>query len=357
MKRVDRSRRTLKPQTSAGASLAAVLASAWPLLAAGAATSVAGGLALFSDWTARRVERAYPPKGRFLRIRNSDLHYIDVGSGPPIVMVHGLDGQAGDFTYSLVELLADDHRVIVLERPGSGHSTQAADTQASIREQAHTLADFIAALGLETPLVMGHSFGGAVALSLALDYPQAVGGLALVAPLTRPEIRIPKIFKPLAIRSSLLRRLFAHTLAVPLSMACSNTMLDNIFGPEHAPADYAVKGGQYLSLRPKSFYTSSTDLTAANDDLPRMVARYKQLKLPVGVLYGSDDRVLDPKVHGLSLGELIEDLELQLVPGGHMLPVTQPATTAAFVRRMASRIPRSSVEPALLQSMRERAVA
>jgi pimeloyl-ACP methyl ester carboxylesterase len=301
-----------------------------PLVLAGAATglagAIAGGLALFSDWTARRVERENPPKGRFLRVRDADIHYVDVGSGPAIVMLHGLDGQVGDFTYSLVEMLADDHRVIVLERPGSGHSTQPADAMASIREQARTVAAFIAALGLERPLVMGHSFGGAVALSLALDHPDAVGGLALVAPLTCAEIRIPKIFKPLAIRSPALRKLFAHTLAVPLSMACTDTMLGNIFGPERPPADYAVKGGQFLSLRPKSFYTSSTDLTAANDDLPRMVSRYRHLKLPVGVLYGSDDRV----------------------PGGHMLPVTQPATTAAFVRRMARKLPTAAhTDPAV----------
>ncbi|MGC1301685.1 MAG: alpha/beta hydrolase [Caulobacteraceae bacterium] len=316
-------------------------------------------MALFSDWTARRIERAYPPSGRFLRVRNADLHYIDVGSGSPILMIHGLDGQAGDFTYSLVERLANDHRVIVLERPGSGHSTQPADTLASIHEQAHTVADFIAALELEAPLVVGHSFGGAVALSLALDYPERVGALALVAPLTCPEIRIPKIFKPLAIRSPALRKLFAHTLAVPLSMACSHTMMDNIFGPEHAPADYADKGGQPLSLRPKSFYTSSTDLTAANDDLPGMVARYTQLKLPVGVLYGSDDRVLDHHVHGVALTDLIANLELDVVPGGHMLLVTQPETTAAFVRRMAGRIqPSRRVRaPARARAKRQLAVA
>jgi pimeloyl-ACP methyl ester carboxylesterase len=346
MKSEGLSSRSQGPKGGAGTSGTQPASGVWPLLAVGAATGVAGalagGLALFSGWTARRVERQNPPRGRFLRVRDADLHYVDAGSGPPVVIIHGLDGQVGDFTYSLVERLADDHRVIVLERPGSGHSTQPTDALASIREQARTVAAFIGALGLEAPLVMGHSFGGAVALALALDHPEAVGALALVAPLTCPEIRIPKIFKPLAIRSRALRKLFAHTLAVPLSMVCSETMLDEIFGPEHAPMDYAVKAGQDLSLRPKSFYTSSTDLTAANDDLPRMVARYKQLKLPVGVLYGSEDRVLDHRVHGLALTDLIEHLELDLVPGGHMLPVTQPDTTAAFVRRMASRIGASS---------------
>jgi pimeloyl-ACP methyl ester carboxylesterase len=324
-----------RPVSAAATPLPLILAAGG---VAGLAGAVAGGLALFSNWTARRVERENPPQGRFIRIRNANLHYVELGSGPPIVMVHGLDGQVGDFTYSLAERLAGDHRVIVLERPGSGHSTQPADDQARICEQAHTLAAFIQALGLERPLVVGHSFGGAVALSLALDHPELVGALALVAPLTCHEIRIPRIFKPLAIRSPALRKLFAHTLAVPLSMACTRTMLDNIFGPERAPDDYAVKGGQDLSLRPKSFYTSSTDLTAANDDLPRMVARYRQLTLPVGVLYGSDDRVLDHRAHGVALTDLIPDLELDLVPGGHMLPVTQPDVTAAFIRRMAGRV-------------------
>ena len=261
---------------------------------AGAATGVAGGLALFSDLMARRAESRYPPQGRFLRVRGSDLHYVDRGSGPPVLILHGLDGHVGDFTYALLDTLADDFRVIILERPGSGHSTQPTEALAGIREQARTVADVITALQLDAPLVVGHSFGGAVALALALDFPDLVGGLALVAPLTRPEIRIPSIFKPLAIRSRALRKLFAHTLAVPFSMACSSQMLEQIFEPERAPPDYAAKGGQQLTLRPKSFYTSSTDLTAANDDLPDMVDRYRQLKLPVGVLYGSDDHVLGP---------------------------------------------------------------
>ena len=305
---------------------------------AGAATGVAGGLALFSDLMARRAESRYPPQGRFLRVRGSDLHYVDRGSGPPVLILHGLDGHVGDFTYALLDTLADDFRVIILERPGSGHSTQPTEALAGIREQARTVADVITALQLDAPLVVGHSFGGAVALALALDFPDLVGGLALVAPLTRPEIRIPRIFKPLAIRSRALRKLFAHTLAVPFSMACSSQMLEQIFEPERAPPDYAAKGGQQLTLRPKSFYTSSTDLTAANDDLPDMVDRYRQLKLPVGVLYGSDDHVLDHRLHGAGLVELIEDLELELVPGGHMLPVTQPQATAAFVRRVAGRL-------------------
>ena len=312
-------------------------AAVWPLIVAGATTGLASGLALFSSWTARNVERAFPPKGRFLRVRNTDLHYVDQGAGPAIVMIHGLDGQVGDFTYSLVERLAGDYRVIVLERPGSGHSTQPADAFASIREQAHTIADFISALRLEAPLVVGHSFGGAVALALALEHPEQVAGLALVAPLTHPEIRIPKMFKPLAIRSPALRKLFAHTLAVPLSIASADVMMKKVFGPERPPADFALKGGQYLSLRPKSFYTSSTDLNAANDDLPNMVPLYRHLKLPVGVLYGSEDGVLDHQVHGSALRHSIDDLDLEIRPGGHMLPVTQPQATADFVRRIARR--------------------
>ena len=312
--------------------------SLWSLALAGAATGLAGGLALFSSWTARKVERDFPPQGRFITIGETVLHYVEQGRGPAVVMIHGLDGQVGDFTYSLVDRLATDYRVIVLERPGSGHSSQPSDALASLRAQARTVASFISALKLEKPLVVGHSFGGAVALALALYHPKEVGGLALVAPLTQPEIHIPAAFKPLAIRSPALRKLFAHTLAVPLSIAGGHAMLELVFGPERPPEDFALKGGQFLSLRPKSFYTSSTDLTAANDDLPEMARLYSHLKLPVGVLYGSEDRVLDHRVHGLVLRDSVENLDLQLLPGGHMLPVTQPEATAGFVMRMARRV-------------------
>ncbi|GGC53645.1 alpha/beta fold hydrolase [Chelatococcus reniformis] len=300
---------------------------------------IAGGLALFSWVIQRGVERVAPPLGRFLDIDGQRIHYLDVGSGPPILMIHGLGGQMGNFTYALAGRLADDFRLIIVDRPGSGYSTRPRDARCNVRAQAATMAGVAAALGLERPLVVGHSLGGAIALALAIDHPQTVGGLALIAPFTQPQDEAPPMFRALDVRSPLLRTLIAWTAAVPMGVLRAEQIADAVFAPERPPDDFARKGGGVLSLRPKSYWNSSADMVVAGDDLPTMLERYGSLAGPVGMLYGTGDNLLDHCVHALKAKEQIPGLALELVPGGHMLPVTQPDAAARMIRSVAAAMP------------------
>jgi cation diffusion facilitator CzcD-associated flavoprotein CzcO/alpha-beta hydrolase superfamily lysophospholipase len=304
-------------------------------LAATAAVATIGGLALFAKLTERRIERMVPPDGRMIEIDGRRMHYRERGEGPPIVMIHGLAGQMRNFSYALLDRLATDHRVILIDRPGSGYSAPGA--AANVRAQAAQVARFIAALGLEKPLVVGHSLGGAVALALALDHPGAVGGLALIAPLTQPQDSVPAAFERLAIASPAARKAVAWTLAVPAALLAGEKGTAAAFAPEPVPADFAIRGGGALVARPGAFQAAAADLVAANDDLPEMVARYPGLSLPVAILYGRDDRVLDPAVHGRRLAEALPAATLTLIDGGHMVPVTRPDETAAWIRAQVTR--------------------
>jgi len=60
---------------------------------------------IFTAITARRVEKALPPRGQFLEVLGARIHYLDKGAGPPILIVHGIGGQLGNFTYALLERL------------------------------------------------------------------------------------------------------------------------------------------------------------------------------------------------------------------------------------------------------------
>lgn len=292
-------------------------------------------LVLFTASTARRVEAALPPLGEFLEVDGARIQYVDRGRGPTILMIHGLGGQLRHFTHSLVARLERDFRVVVMERPGAGHSTRAPGSSAAPRAQAATVARFIRALGLERPLVVGHSLGGAVALALATEHPELVGGLALVAPLTQVEDEVPSVFRTLYIESAALRWLIAWTLATPAALLRRKAALDMIFGPEAVPPDYALAGGGMLSLRPRSFVSAATDLVAVRADMPALVERYASLRVPVGILFGTGDRILDHEVHGVAMRARVPNLRLELVAGGHMLPVTMPDRVAAFVRDIA----------------------
>jgi pimeloyl-ACP methyl ester carboxylesterase len=296
------------------------------------------GLLLFTAWTARHVESSMPPCGKFIDIDGVRLHYVDKGRGPVLLLIHGLAGQVLNFTHSQLGRLAHDFRVVILDRPGSGYSLRPDETLAPLAAQARIISRFCQALGLERPVVVGHSLGGAVALALALDHPNQVGALALIAPVTQQPESVPPPFDGLAISSPLLRRLVAWTLATPLAIANRDRALAMLFGPQPVPADFATRGGGLLSLRPCAFIGASAEVIAAEQDLPGMIPRYKNLTAPVGILYGTEDRILDPALHAQSFATKVPGTDLELIEGaGHMLLISSADRTAAFVARVARR--------------------
>ena len=295
------------------------------------------GLVAFTAFTARRVEKALPPRGKFLDLDGARIHYLDKGSGAAIVLVHGLGGQMGNFAYGVVEQLTNESRVVVIDRPGSGYSTRASDDAAHLAAQAAYVAAFIRGLGLDRPLLVGHSLGGAIALRVALDHPETISGLALIAPLTHVPPHVPEPFRPLDIDSQLVRRLLAWTVATPMGILRGATVLKQIFSPDPVPPDFPIRGGGILGLRPSSFCNVSADLVAADVDLASMVERYPTIRIPVAILYGTSDNILDYRFHGESMKAKLPQLQLRLVEGaGHMLPVSAPAVTADFIRNSAA---------------------
>ncbi|MGO9513537.1 MAG: alpha/beta fold hydrolase [Steroidobacteraceae bacterium] len=307
------------------------------LLGIGFAAVAIGGLVVFTLLTARRVQAALPPAGRFIEVPGARLHIVERGQGPALLLVHGLAGQLCHFTYGIVDELATQYRVVAVDRPGSGYSVRAAGASASLSAQADALAALIETLRLGRPVVVGHSLGGALALALAQRHPQQVAGLALVAPLTHLTQGVPAPFRGLAIAKPWLRTLVAWTLAVPLSIAMRKQVLGVLFAPESVPRDFATRGGGLLALRPSHFIAASADLAAIPDDLPEMMQRYGAMHLPVNILYGRGDRILNPQTQGEALAAKLPGAQLTLVDGGHMLPITAPARTAQFIREAAGR--------------------
>lgn len=301
----------------------------------------------FSAWMTRRIEAAVPRDGCVVEVDGERFHYRDEGKGPPLVMIHGLMGSSRNLTYALSAQLREHFRVITLDRPGSGYSTRHAGTAADLPGQARQIARFMQTLDLDKPLVLGHSLGGAISLALALDHPETVAGLVLVAPLTHPQPTLPLVFWSLAVRPGWLRRWVAHTLTVPIGLLTRRTVVKGVFAPDAAPDDFATRGGGLLGMRPDNFYAASSEIALVNDDLPQMVKRYPRLTLPIGLIYGAQDRVLDFRKHGQALADAVPGLKLQLVEGrGHMLPITATARVVELVQQVAKRVrPLQNVAP------------
>lgn len=297
------------------------------------------GAHLFTRSVAAKVRKAMPPAGRFVDVTGGRLHYTERGQGRPIVLIHGLSGNLHNFSYGLIDRLAEDYRVIAVDRPGSGHSTRISGDYAPLSKQAAMIAELVDALELDRPLIVGHSMGGAVSLLMALNHPKTVGGLAMLAPLTAIQERAPGVFKGIDIPNPVVRKLIAQTLAIPFSIRRGEAMLKIVFAPEEPPADFRARGGGLLTLRPEAFYGAATDLSMVHLDMVPVQERYADITQPIGMLYGDGDAVLDCQSHVRAVQLHQPEMHLEIMPGvGHMPLVTQLDATEAFVRTMASKI-------------------
>ncbi len=308
------------------------------LVIVGLAILIGLGLFAYTAWTAYRVEKSMPARGQFIEIDGARLHYIEAGSGTPILLIHGLGGQLLNFRHALFGKLTDRHRVVAIDRPGSGYSARTAKADASITAQANTIATAIDALKLDRPLVVGHSLGGAIALALALDHPDKVSGLALLAPLTTTSDEVPELFRGLVIKTNLMRRVVSWTMAIPLSIRNSQQTLDVVFGPDAVPDDFGTRGGGLLSLRPESFITASRDLVAVPEALPGYSCRYEAITCPIGIIFGTGDKVVDYRANGAAMVMRLPHLIFKTIDNaGHMIPVTHAERVAAFIETMAEK--------------------
>lgn len=284
------------------------------------------------------IEARVPQDGVRIEVGGTHLHVLDQGEGPAIVLIHGLLGQMRNFAPDLVDTLAQEHRVILVDRPGSGYSDALPAGTNGIAEQSDSIAALIEKMDLGAPTVVGHSLGGAVALSLALDHPTNVGAVALIAPATQPQREAPSAFAALTLETNVVRRALAFTLATPVGITVFNRSAAALFAPEPLLASFSTIGGGLLAVRPENFLAGGNDLMALRDALPDLSMRYSELNLPIDILFGAGDQILDPMHNGRSVAEQIPGATYTEIDGGHMIPFTAPDVVAEWILDAADRV-------------------
>lgn len=280
-----------------------------------------------------------PVAGKFVEVDGQRIHYVEAGQGPPLLFVHGLAGQLHHFKGTIFDQLKDRYRLVALDRPGSGYSTRPMTAAAGLSAQAATIVKFMQATGIERPLLVGHSLGGAIALTLAVEHPQAIRGLVLISPLTHDTGHIPPAFASLNIHSRWLRRFLCETFAVPTSLRMAPQTLSFVFGPQPAPPDYPTRGGGLVGLTPSHIYAAGADFVDAQADLGRIERRYGEIDMPVAVMFGTADNLLDWRQHGEAMRDKIKGADVEIVDGlGHMPQFIMPQRVAALIERVAARV-------------------
>jgi pimeloyl-ACP methyl ester carboxylesterase len=279
-------------------------------------------ITLLGSW---KIARDYPPTGRFVEVNGGRLHILDLDARKerrpndlPVVMLHGASGNLGDMQYAFGFLLPRIHRTIMVDRPGHGWSERWAEDGASPARQAAMIDEMLGQLGIERAIIVAHSFAGVVATALALDHPDRVAGLVLIAPVLNPwSTGIAWYYSVAA--TPYIGPLFAWTLALPVGEFLMEPTVALVFWPQLAPDDYVQHAAIPLVLRPKNFLANARDVAGLHAFVSTQAPRYPLIKAPTIIIAGDRDTVVSPEIHARAFAAILPNSKLIMLKGyGHM---------------------------------------
>lgn len=279
----------------------------------------AGGAIAATGDPAARAEATHPPLGKFVEAAGVRLHYLEKGEGPPVVMIHGASGNLRDFSFDLMDrLAAAGFRAIAFDRPGFGYSGRPAAGAEDPSVQARILIAGARAIGAAPAIVLGHSYGGAVAMAWAAQAPQTLRGAMILAGATHPWGGDAGLLYSLGAKP-VLGGLVRRAIGLMIDQDAPEALIARIFRPNAVPEGYARHVGVGLALRPATFRANAADLDALNGHLERLAPRYGEIGLPLEVLHGTADRTVWADVHAAPLARRVAGARLTLLEDvGHM---------------------------------------
>jgi len=300
-----------------------------------AAAAVLGVSALVNRRLATKAERDNPPRGRFIEVRGVHLHVVERGQGEPLVLLHGNGSMVEDFESSgLIELAAQRYRVIAIDRPGFGHSARPRGEVWTDVAQAELIADALSEIGVSRAIVLGHSWGCSVAVALALNYPELVSALVLASGYYYPSVRAEAV-PSLGLQIPLLGDAIRHAVSPALARAMWPLLLRKLFGPAPTPEKFAGFPKE-MTFRPSQLKASAADTALMVPDAAARAKRYGELAMPVVIVAGESDRLVDTDKQSARLHEDLPHSTLRVVPGaGHMVHQTATPDVMAAIDEAA----------------------
>ena len=269
---------------------------------------------------------------KFVTVDGTRLHFFIEGAGRPVVLIHGNPGSGQDWM-RLFGPLAAHHKVIAFDRPGHGRSQRPTHGDATVEVQARLLHDALEQLHVERPIVVGHSWGGALALVYEINYPEEVAGVVLVAPAVY-ESQDPISF-------------VTDLPAVPVIGDTANSVLTPLFGaslvrselkkafsPDPVPLAYLQSVlPEWTNQKKVKWY--AIDDALLNDSVKKFGPRYPEISVPVSILAGDSDLCVSEKDNAERLHQALPKSNLiVLAKTGHEIPFTRSQAVVEEIERI-----------------------
>ena len=287
----------------------------------------------YTDRQVLQAELKFPPIGQFIDAGGTRLHYLSKGSGTPVVFIHGSDGILQDFTETLVfDTVAEQHRAIAFDRPGHGYSGRPMNEPLTLATNARLIHEALARLGVDKAVLVGHSYGGSVALKYAIEYPQNVSGLVLLAPPAYP-LGLNRVLFSLT-EIPLIGPLISHTFLIPIGTSTAHSTNARSFLPDPVPADDQEAMDAFL-LRPQQFKAFVQEMKVFDQGLRELGPRYSEIRVPTVIVVGDSDQIIKPENNAHPLHKAISHSKLMVLKNaGHEIIYTRPHAVVDAIGRV-----------------------
>jgi pimeloyl-ACP methyl ester carboxylesterase len=287
-------------------------------------------------YLASRVAHQYPQaQSKFVTVDDARLHFVIKGSGRPVVLIHGNPGSCQDWS-RLYGPLASRYCGFAFDRPGHGHSERPNHRPITVDVQAQLLHAALKELNVEQPILVGHSWGGALALAYAVEFPDEAAGLVLLAPAAYESddgVSFLTKLPALPYVGDLINFLFTPLLGASVV----REDLQKAFAPDPVPKHY-LRHVLTEWTRPKKVKWYSVDDALLNESLPKFTPLYSDIRVPVVIVTGDSDMIVPAQENSHRLYEALPHAELVVLEKtGHQIPFTRPDAVVDAIDRVAAK--------------------